>query len=114
MFLQDKIVTQEPGNVKFGREEAGAADAEGREQAFWDEHVASLGGCLAEYKTGPGVQTSAVVGLDANPALRFARRHLVGRFGIPRYGTLDEHPLTDSDPDALQCASALFMSRYPG
>jgi SAM-dependent methyltransferase len=32
-----------------------------------------------------------------NPALRLARKHLVGRFGIRRLGTLDEHPLTRED-----------------
>lgn len=39
--------------------------------------------------------------MDTNPVLRFARRRLVGRFGIPRYGTLDEHPLTRRDLDVL-------------
>jgi SAM-dependent methyltransferase len=32
-----------------------------------------------------------------NPALRFARRNLAGRFGIPRFGTPDEHPLEEAD-----------------
>ena len=32
-----------------------------------------------------------------NPLLMFSRRHLAGRWGIPRYGTEDEHPLTRSD-----------------
>src|SRR5207245_1112983 len=32
-----------------------------------------------------------------NPILGFARTHLAGRLGIPRYGTDDEHPLTSAD-----------------
>jgi len=32
-----------------------------------------------------------------NPFLRFARKHLAGRFGIPRLGTVDEHLLERSD-----------------
>ena len=42
--------------------------------------------------------------MDSNPVLRIARRHLVGRFGVPRYGTLDEHPLTEADLDSLRLA----------
>lgn len=42
--------------------------------------------------------------MAANPVLRFARQHLVGRFGIPRYGTRDEHPLEDADLEALRSA----------
>lgn len=34
---------------------------------------------------------------DLSPVLGFARRHLVGRFGIPRAGTEDEHPLGRGD-----------------
>jgi hypothetical protein len=42
--------------------------------------------------------------MDSNPILRIARRHLVGRFGVPRYGTLDEHPLTAGDLNSLRLA----------
>lgn len=38
------------------------------------------------------IETSGLV-----PPLAFARRHLVGRGGIARYGTEDEHPLTRED-----------------
>jgi hypothetical protein len=47
--------------------------------------------------TGAFVET-----MDSNPLLRLARSRLVGRFGIPRYGTLDEHPLTSQDLDVLR------------
>jgi SAM-dependent methyltransferase len=32
-----------------------------------------------------------------NPFLALSRRYLAGRWGIPRYGTRDEHPLTQQD-----------------
>jgi 2-polyprenyl-3-methyl-5-hydroxy-6-metoxy-1,4-benzoquinol methylase len=40
--------------------------------------------------------------MNANPILRIARRSFVGRFGIPRFGTLDEHPLTTADLETLR------------
>lgn len=208
---------QETPNVKVG---SGNAGAEGREEAFWDEHVASLADCLAEYEAGPDAQTNAaldallplsgcrvldfacgsgvtsawlaargaeVVGLDvssesiararevceniglrarfvaaaleslpedepfdrifgrfalhhvdcaavgpqlarllkpsgravfvetmdSNPVLRLARRHLVGRLGVPRYGTLDEHPLTNVDLETLRRAFGTLRLEVP-
>lgn len=38
----------------------------------------------------------------SNPLMRLSRRFLVGRLGIQRLGTLDEHPLTASDVEALR------------
>ena len=32
-----------------------------------------------------------------NKILSFSRKYLAGRFGIPRYGTITEHPLTNKD-----------------
>jgi SAM-dependent methyltransferase len=40
--------------------------------------------------------------MGLNPVLSWSRRWLVGRFGIPRYGTLDEHPLTRDDLAAMR------------
>jgi hypothetical protein len=40
--------------------------------------------------------------MATNPVLRFARKYVVGRFGVPRLGTTDEHPLTRHDIRALQ------------
>ena len=40
-----------------------------------------------------------------NPILRFFRKNFTGRFGIPRYGTKDEHPLTYRD---VRLAKSLF------
>lgn len=52
----------------------------------------------------PGGTAAFLETMDSNPLLRFARNHLVGRFKIPRYGTLDEHPLTSRDLDLLERA----------
>lgn len=38
------------------------------------------------------LETSAL-----NPLLRWSRKHLAGRYGIARYGSIDEHPLTAQD-----------------
>lgn len=56
----------------------------------------ALGACLAEDGRSAFLETMAT-----NPALRLARNHLVGHFGIPRLGTLDESPLTMADVKLL-------------
>lgn len=48
-----------------------------------------------------------------NPLLALARRRLAGRFGIPRYGTEDEHPLVQADLDVLGQAFERVHSHYP-
>ena len=45
----------------------------------------------------PGGTAAFIETMATNPLLRFARRHVVGRFGIPRIGTVDEHPLSGAD-----------------
>jgi SAM-dependent methyltransferase len=45
----------------------------------------------------PGGVAAFVETMATNPGLRLVRDHLVGRFGIPRLGTEDEHPLTRRD-----------------
>lgn len=42
--------------------------------------------------------------MASNPVLRVARRRLVGRFGIPRFGSDDEKPLDETDLDAFRSA----------
>lgn len=49
----------------------------------------------------PGGKAVFIETSSLNPLLRFARNHLVGRFGIPRFGTADEHPLGKEHYDAL-------------
>ena len=55
-----------------------------------------LARCLAPTGRGAFLETMAI-----NPILRFARSHIVGRAGVPRLGTTDEHPLTRNDVAAL-------------
>lgn len=43
-----------------------------------------------------------------NPILMFWRRHLAGRWGIPKLGTHDEHPLTKED---LGTISSIFQGK---
>ncbi len=45
----------------------------------------------------PGGTAAFIETMATNPLLRFARDHVVGRFGVQRLGTLDEHPLTRDD-----------------
>lgn len=52
----------------------------------------------------PGGVAAFLETMDSNPVLRLARRHLVGRLGIPRLGTLDEQPLTAGDLAVLRHA----------
>jgi SAM-dependent methyltransferase len=54
--------------------------------------------------TRPGGVGAFLETMDSNPLLRLARRRLVGRLGIPRFGTLDEHPLTRADLAVLEAA----------
>ena len=68
-------------------------------------HHLDLARCLpvlADYLRPRGrsvfLETSA-----RNPVLRWSRRWLTGRFGVPRYGTLDERPLTRDDIQAISC-----------
>jgi 2-polyprenyl-3-methyl-5-hydroxy-6-metoxy-1,4-benzoquinol methylase len=61
----------------------------------------------------PGGTGAFVETMDSNPMLRLARRHLVGRFGIPRFGTLDEHPLTRRDLAVLTGAFGELELQVP-
>jgi SAM-dependent methyltransferase len=54
-------------------------------------------GPLLREAVAPGGRAIFVESMATNPALMLARRHLVGRPGIARFGTTDEHPLTDDD-----------------
>ncbi len=48
-----------------------------------------------------------------NPLLMFARNHLAGRYGIPRYGTKDERPLSSDDLQALSDRLRSVQLEYP-
>lgn len=45
----------------------------------------------------PGGRAVFIENSDRNPVLRWARRHLMGRFGIRRYGSAAEAPLGDAE-----------------
>ena len=74
--------------------------------------VAAVAPLLAERLAPQGVAAFTET-MDSNPVLRLARRHLVGRFGIPRFGTLDEHPLTRRDLSVLESAFGELTIRAP-
>lgn len=48
-----------------------------------------------------------------NPLLAAGRKHLVGRFGIHRFGTEDEHPLTRADYELWRSTFASLQLDYP-
>jgi SAM-dependent methyltransferase len=58
---------------------------------------------LAE-RLRPGGTAAFLETMNSNPTLRFARAHLLGRFGIPRIGTEDERPLGRDDLEVLAMA----------
>jgi hypothetical protein len=52
----------------------------------------------------PGALAAFAENFDSNPVFRVSRRHVAGRFGVPRYGSRDGQPLRASDLDALRSA----------
>lgn len=65
--------------------------------------VAATGAALAQHLR-PGGRAAFLETFATNPLLRLSRRHLVGRAGIVRLGTLDERPLEPEDMEALRTA----------
>jgi SAM-dependent methyltransferase len=61
----------------------------------------------------PGGIAVFVENWSGNPLLMFARTHLTGRFGIPRYGTEDEHPLQPPDARVLEAAFRRVELSFP-
>ncbi len=61
----------------------------------------------------PGGSTIFVENSGRNPLLMLARNHLAGRFGIPRYGTADERPLSADDIEALREQLPGLRLEYP-
>ena len=61
----------------------------------------------------PGGRAVFAENSGRNRMLMLARRHVAGRFGIPRLGTEDEHPLSAMDVDALRSAFSSVELRYP-
>jgi ubiquinone/menaquinone biosynthesis C-methylase UbiE len=65
----------------------------------WILHHAEIKGGADEVARllRPGGRGVFIENSNLNPLLAFGRRHLAGRFGIPRYGTEDEHPFERED-----------------
>lgn len=61
----------------------------------------------------PGGTVAFLENSGANPLLRLARDHLAGRFGIPRFGTADERPLTAADWAILATGMPSVRPEYP-
>ena len=61
----------------------------------------------------PDAQMLFIENSGRNPLLRFARDKLAGRFGIARYGTADERPLTAVDMKALERVFPDAHLEYP-
>lgn len=59
--------------------------------------VPALAGRLNDRGKGAFVET-----VDSNWLLRVARKHLVGRMGIPSFGSIDEHPLTSDELQVIR------------
>jgi 2-polyprenyl-3-methyl-5-hydroxy-6-metoxy-1,4-benzoquinol methylase len=57
--------------------------------------------------------TGAFLETMDSPLLRLARRHLVGRFGIARFGTVDEQPLSREDLRVIEAAFGRLEVRVP-
>ena len=61
----------------------------------------------------PGGSALFVENSGRNPILMFARRHIAGRFGVPRLGTEDEHPLSAGDVENIRRALPQTELLYP-
>jgi SAM-dependent methyltransferase len=61
----------------------------------------------------PGGRAIFIENAGDNALLAFARDRLAGRFGIPRLGTEDEHPLTARDIDRLRGVFKRVTAHYP-
>lgn len=48
-----------------------------------------------------------------NPILHFARENLAGRFGIPKYGDFEEHPLEPREVEVLERRFGRARQDYP-
>lgn len=81
----------------------------------WVLHHLDVARAAAELRRllHPGGAAVFVENQGRNPILRFAREHLAGRYGIPRYGSLDEEPLRDRDFAALARHFAHMEVSYP-
>ena len=78
-------------------------------------HHVDVGGAAEEIArlSRPRARAVFIENSGLNPLLSFARRHVAGRFGIPRLGTIDEHPLTERDYDEFRRLFRVVKVNYP-
>ncbi len=88
-------------SVEDAEDLGGVFDAVVGRYALHHTDVAATGAALAKLVRAGG-KAAFVETFATNPLLRFSRRHLIGRAGIPRLGTLDERPLGPEDIRALR------------
>jgi SAM-dependent methyltransferase len=81
----------------------------------WILHHADIGGAAREIHRilRPGGRAVFLENSGLNPLLIFARKYLTGRWGIPRYGTDDEHPLTRRDYRVFEEGFGRFRIEFP-
>lgn len=81
----------------------------------WILHHADLGLAATEIRRvlRPDRRAIFLENSGLNPLLAFARRFLAGRWGIARYGTDDEHPLTRNDHQLLRQRFVRLVVDYP-
>lgn len=74
--------------------------------------LATAAGELARL-LAPGGRAVFFENSGANPILNFARDHIAGRYGVPRFGTEDERPLVRKDWSSLEAAFPSVRAEYP-
>jgi ubiquinone/menaquinone biosynthesis C-methylase UbiE len=81
----------------------------------WILHHADIGGAAREIRRvlRPGGRAVFLENSGLNPLLTFARKHATGRWGIPRYGTADEHPLARADYQVFEEGFNHFKREFP-
>jgi ubiquinone/menaquinone biosynthesis C-methylase UbiE len=101
-----RFIPEAPGEFVAAPAEATGLDSDSFDWVvgLWALHHTEVDASSSEIQRvlkpdshGVFIETSAL-----NPLLTFARRRLVGRWGIRRMGTPDEHPITKVDIELLE------------
>jgi SAM-dependent methyltransferase len=81
----------------------------------WILHHVELAPALDELRRllRPGGCAVFIENSGLNPLLMFARRHVAGRFGIPRFGTEDERPLDHADLQRIKSTFPATRLEFP-
>ncbi len=81
----------------------------------WILHHADIGGAAREIRRvlRPGGRAVFLENSGLNPLLIFARTYVTGHWGIPRYGTDDERPLSRRDYRVFEDGFSHFTREFP-